>query len=152
MKQILFVTCLVATSVCQADDPTKWKSLQSAFASEDKTQTAYGIARCSGLYFSLAKSMQSRTDTATLADQFQTSAAKLQLAYATVNLFLKGRSNVPDDQIIEQVKNDQATIVRFANGYTDRMGENFIATGSHFADDPFVRQEIMICKEIESLL
>jgi hypothetical protein len=152
MKQILFATFLIAASVCKADDPTKWKSLQSAFASEDKTQTAYGIARCSGLYFSLTKSMQSRTDGAALADQFQTSAAKLQLAYATINLFLKGQSNVPEDQIMEQVKNDQATIVRFANGYTDRMGDNFIATGSHFAEDPFMRQEILICNEIQGLL
>ncbi|MDA7749648.1 hypothetical protein N8913_05045 [Litoricola sp.] len=152
MKQILFVTCLIAASVCQADDPTKWKSLQNAFASDDKTQTAYGIARCSGLYYSLTKSMQSRTDTAALADQFQTSAVKLQLAYATINLFLKGQSNVPENQIMEQVKNDQATIVRFANGYTDRMGENFIATGSHFAEDPFMRQEMLICNEIQTLL
>ena len=145
------IIMIASSSVSRADDASNWKALEKVMtelqSSNDPSTFSYLVGRCTGLYVAIAKSSQSRAKSAEVGAQYLDFASKLLRVLSLANLQISGLTPSEENLNI-QMTSDTETITTFANGYIDRMNYNYTTTGHTLAEDPFMRQETMICKTV----
>lgn len=154
MRHLLLGAILISP-LAWASDASDWKPLDQVLAefqsSNDPSNLSYLIGRCAGVYLSVAKSSETRAKSADIGKQYLNVATQFMNFFSVANLQIRGL-NASEANLASQVETDRKTITVFANGYMDRINYNYTTTGNHFAEDPFMRQELMTCKTVAEAL
>ena len=150
MKRLLLFL-LLATPLAWANDASEWQPVDQVLAeletTSDPATFSYLIGRCTGLFLAVAKSSQSRASSAEIGQQYMDVASRLMNIFSLTNLQIKGLKPT-DENMKLQRPSDTKAITDFANGYMDRINDNYTSSGHHIAKDPFMRQELTVCKPV----
>jgi hypothetical protein len=145
---ILVATIHIGQSRASESDPRTWISLDkvlSVVTDGDESQFAYLLGRCSGLYFGVAKVMETRADAGSLQRDYTEVATNLMLQYIGA---LEMLGQYPQDSAAAQKRLTayQGTAVDFANAYISTMESNWMTSGSYISGDSFMENEVEFCK------
>jgi hypothetical protein len=149
LATVAYVTMLSAvSSPTFASDPSTWKSLDVVIkdAEKDMLHLAYFSQRCAALMFSLSTAFSNREDSKALSKKLSNQGTSLLVISARINL-KKSRKDLSNENIGSWMELQSATTVKMSNSYIDRMERNYISSGNHFGDDPFMKKEISTCSE-----
>ena len=141
-------------SIAASNDPTRWTTISTLYASDSVSKRVIVLARCAGLFHMVAeqhlsakcKGLVSSSNTAGLA--FFKSAIDLEWASAA---YETTRQGIELDQLnVASIlqKDIDGMIRRYSNIYFVKMNSEYSQSGELISDEPFMRNEMIECSKI----